>query len=90
MDFTNDDYPEINYDAQTTFEIKSALFTLLQEVEKDSCVTCGKHLDLNHAFIYEHNGGWVLIDSLPKQWVSILCTCGYHNSINKLGVRNDR
>ena len=90
MDFTNDNYPKNEYDAKTTFEINSALFTLLQEVEKDSCITCGKHLDLNHSSIYDHDGGWVVIEGIPKQWVSIECTCGYHNSINKLGVRKDR
>jgi hypothetical protein len=96
MDFTNDNRlgdegSENNgYDADTTLAIKGALFELLKEVERDVCFTCGKHLNLNHAFIYDHDGGWVLVNGLPKQWVSIQCSCGYHNSLNKLGVRYDR
>ena len=86
MDFINDNFPKNSYDDQTTLRIKGALFDLLKEVEHTNCVTCGKHLDLNHVNIYDHDGGWGLIGSIPKQWVSIECSCGYHNSINKLGV----
>lgn len=87
MNFTNDNFPKNSYDAPTTLRIKGALFELLKEVEHTNCVTCGKHLNLNHASIYDHDGGWELIDSIPKQWVSVKCSsCGYENSINKLGV----
>ena len=86
MDFTNDNFPLNSYDAQTTLRIKGALFELLKEVEHTNCVTCGKHLNLNHVYIYDHEYGWGLIGSIPKQWVSIECSCGYHNSLTKLGV----
>lgn len=86
MDFTNDNYPKNSYDAQTTLDIKTALFDLLKEVTYDKCSDCGETLNLNHVNIYDHDGGLGLIGTIPKQWVSVECSCGYHNSINKLGV----
>ena len=89
MILVNDNYPKNEYDELTEYEICDAIFKLIFNVRhKMHCATCGKKLGPNNSVnIYDHDGGWKLIDSIPKQWVSIECSCGYHNSINKLGVK---
>ena len=88
MNFTNDNYPLNTYDPETELKIKGSLFELLKEAEHMNCVSCRKPLNPDRdVHIYDHDGGWTLLDSIPKQWVSIECSCGYHTSISKLGIR---
>ena len=89
MNFHDDNYPEVEwrYTPEQALLIKGALFDLMKEAEHSNCVGCGKHIDLNFVHMYDHDGGWNVIDSIPKQWISVECEhCGYHTSINKLGV----
>jgi hypothetical protein len=89
MILVNDNYPINEYDESTEYDICDAIYKLIHPVRnKMHCATCGKQLGPDRPVnIYDHDGGWNLIDSIPKQWVSIECSCGYHNSINKLGVK---
>ena len=87
MIIRNTDYPVKVYDEETEQLLACALFKILHHAKKN-CVSCGKALDSNSPVdLYEHDGGWTVIKSWPKQWVSVHCNhCGYDNSISKLGV----
>jgi hypothetical protein len=50
------------------------------------CTCCRNDLSENPKIgLYDHSGGVRLVEQLPKMWVSLECSCGYHTSINKLG-----
>lgn len=48
------------------------------------CASCQKTLGPVDVSLYDHSGGVHLIAALPKQWVSVDCSCGYQTSLNKL------
>lgn len=86
IQFVDDNYPVRNYDEATKMLIMFGIGKLVEKIEYRNCVSCGKKLPMKVANIYDHDGGWDITPEIPKQWVSIECKCGYHNSINKLGV----
>jgi hypothetical protein len=60
---------------------------LVQHATGDLCRSCGETLDMTRVDAYDHNGGWLILGDMPKQWLSIKCdACGYEVSLSKLGV----
>jgi hypothetical protein len=94
MDFKTDTYPTPTYTDQQTARMMACLDQLTATAYTGTgsrkgaprCASCGKLLDMDVAHIYDHDGGWGLLGELPKQWISFECKCGYHTSLNKLGV----
>jgi hypothetical protein len=90
MDFKNDNFQDLyfkQYDDKTACRIMAVLDDLFKEVKTTKCAGgCGRELNFDRCRMYDHEGGWGIIGSIPKQWVSVVCECGYHTSLDKLGV----
>ena len=88
MDFKTDSYPTPTYTDEQAVRIMACLDQIAETIpdERRRCASCNKHLYFDYANIYDHDGGWGLIGDIPKQWISFECSCGYHTSLNKLGV----
>lgn len=89
MDFKTDTLPIPKYtdlQAKRIMECLDELVAPIMLPERKCAGGCGRRLDLDHASIYDHEGGWGLIGDIPKQWISFPCSCGYETSLDKLGV----
>jgi hypothetical protein len=87
MLFKSDNYPKTRYTYDETVRIMNALDDIVGKIEKKVCVCCGKRLDITHVDMYDHDGGWIVTNDIPKQWLSVHCDhCNYDISLNKLGV----
>lgn len=86
MDFKTDTYPTPKYTDEQAARIMACLDDLVKTVKHNRCASCNKELYFDYASIYDHDGGWGLIGDVPKQWISFECSCGYHTSLDKLGV----
>jgi hypothetical protein len=87
MEFKSENYPETTYTENQIRQIEAILDDLVYFIPptKFACASCGKQLETDlQATIYDHDGGWNIIDDIPRQWVSFPCECGYETSLNKL------
>ncbi len=67
-------------------KVMLAIETLLEKSNTSKCFGCCHDLpDILHVSIYDHDGGWNLVDSIPAQWIAIRCPdCGYETSLQKI------
>jgi DNA-directed RNA polymerase subunit N (RpoN/RPB10) len=68
--------------------INNAIGNLLEKANQMiKCVGCGKvHDDVYEVWMYDHSSGWKVEGLEDRQWLSVACDCGYHTSLNKLGI----
>ena len=88
MKFTSENFNHTGYTQFQTEKIEYIIEDLCYFIKpgKFACGSCGKQLPGDHATIYDHDGGWNIIEDIPRQWISFECVCGYHTSLNELGI----
>jgi hypothetical protein len=85
-DGEEEDYPH-ELTSHSYGRIHNHIHNLLVKSDSMNCKGCGKEFDTRNleVWMYDHKSGWDIgLDQ--KQWLSILCDCGYHTSFNKLGM----
>lgn len=57
---------------------------ILDGLVAERCAACGKEYGkVLHIGAYDHGGGDLVVADIPRQWLSVECSCGYHTSFNK-------
>lgn len=79
----------IKAEDRVAHEIGEAFDAVRELIAVRHCRWCGADLNPAEATIdlYDHDGGWLIHESLPRKWLSIRCPgCRYDWSLVKLGV----